>query len=82
MSTDTIIEIIRRIEAGKAAAHVVPVHATFLEVTRMSGNENEAKEELERLLSEGTIQAGDTINDRYVRVAGEDYQKTVSTFIQ
>jgi hypothetical protein len=74
MSTDEIIAIIRRIEAGKRAANTVPDHALFHEVARMYEDSNRAREELNRLYREGKIETGRTINDRYIRVTGKDYQ--------
>jgi hypothetical protein len=73
MNTDKIIAIIRRIKAGKTAAHAVPSHALFREVANAYGNAREAREILEELLSGGVIEAGPTINDRYIRVV-EYYQ--------
>jgi hypothetical protein len=67
MKEERIIDIIRRIEARKTAANRVPSHATFVEVANAYGNADEAREELNRLYREGKIEAGRTLNDRYIR---------------
>jgi hypothetical protein len=69
----TIPEIIDRIEAGKIAARIFPFHATFLEIARIHGNAGEVTAELNRLYIDGKIETGETINDRYVHVAGRNY---------
>jgi hypothetical protein len=69
----TIPEIIDRIEAGKIAARIFPIHATLIEIAGIHGNTDEVKAELNRLRTEGKIEAGHTLNGRYVHVAGRNY---------
>jgi hypothetical protein len=71
----TLLEIIDQIEAGRKAARVFPFHATSLDIIRLHGKQEEVSAELNRLYTGGIIKVGDTVNDKYVHVAGRNYDE-------